>query len=55
MNLHSWIDLIFGIKQKSIEDYNVFHPMTYEGSVILEKITDPVERNAIEVQITEFG
>jgi hypothetical protein len=29
--------------------------MTYEGHVDLEKIFDPIERNAIEVQITEFG
>lgn len=28
-NLHKWIDLIFGIKQCSIEDNNVFHPVTY--------------------------
>lgn len=28
-NLHKWIDLIFGTRQKSIEDYNVFHPVTY--------------------------
>lgn len=49
MHLHQWIDLIFGCKQRSIEDHNVFHPMTYEGSVDLERIADPVERNAIEV------
>lgn len=29
--------------------------MTYEGNVDLESIHDPVERNAIEVQISEFG
>jgi factor associated with neutral sphingomyelinase activation len=28
-NLHKWIDLIFGIKQRSIDDNNVFHPVTY--------------------------
>ena len=32
-NLHLWIDLIFGSKQRSFEDFNVFHPLTYEGSV----------------------
>lgn len=32
-NLHKWIDLIFGIKQCSIEDNNVFHPVTYQGKV----------------------
>jgi factor associated with neutral sphingomyelinase activation len=54
-NLHLWIDLIFGCKQRSIEDFNVFHPLTYEGSVDFDKLTDPVERIAFEVQITEFG
>jgi len=61
--LHQWIDLIFGIKQKSIDDYNgnptysclVFHPITYEGYVDFEKLTDPIERNAMEVQVSEFG
>lgn len=28
-NLHKWIDLIFGVKQCSIDDNNVFHPITY--------------------------
>ncbi len=54
-NLHFWIDLIFGCKQRSIDDFNVFHPLTYEGSVDFEKMQDPVQRLAFEVQITEFG
>jgi factor associated with neutral sphingomyelinase activation len=29
--------------------------MTYEGFIDFERITDPIERNAYEVQITEFG
>jgi len=29
--------------------------MTYEGNVDLQRIEDPVERNALEVQISEFG
>lgn len=33
----------------------VFHYMTYEGMVDLEKIEDPVEKKAIRVQINEFG
>jgi factor associated with neutral sphingomyelinase activation len=39
----------------SIEDYNVFHPLTYEGFIDFEKIQDPIERVAYEVQISEFG
>lgn len=54
-NIHLWIDLIFGCKQRSIEDWNVFHPLTYEGSIDFDKVTDPIERVAFEVQITEFG
>lgn len=33
----------------------VFHPLTYEGAINLEKIADPVEKEAIFVQINEFG
>jgi factor associated with neutral sphingomyelinase activation len=33
----------------------VFHPLTYEGHVDIDTITDPVERRAIELQINEFG
>lgn len=54
-HLHLWIDLIFGRKQRSIEDNNLFHPLTYEGTVDLEKIKDPFERFATEQQINEFG
>jgi len=54
-HIHQWIDLIFGCKQRSIEDFNVFHPLTYEGSVDFERLKDPVQRLAFEVQITEFG
>jgi len=25
-----WIDLIFGSKQHSVKDYNLFRPLTYE-------------------------
>ena len=54
-NLDIWIDLIFGSKQSSFEDNNVFHPVTYQGRIDLEKLSDPVQRAALEVQITEFG
>jgi factor associated with neutral sphingomyelinase activation len=32
-NLHLWIDLIFGYKQRSLEDFNLFHPYSYEGFI----------------------
>lgn len=53
--LHHWIDLVFGRKQRSLEDHNLFHPLTYEGTVDIETIKDPFERYAIEQQINEFG
>jgi hypothetical protein len=47
-NLHKWIDLIFGVKQCSIDDHNVFHPVTYQGKVDLETLQDPLQRLAFE-------
>ncbi|XP_042221981.1 protein FAN-like [Homarus americanus] len=58
MNLHLWIDLLFGFKQNGEEAEkadNLFYHLCYEGSVDLAAITDLNDRLALEVQITEFG
>lgn len=57
-NLHKWIDLIFGEKQKgpkAVEAHNVFFYLTYEGSVNIDSIEDTTLREATLAQIEHFG
>ncbi|XP_010559117.1 PREDICTED: BEACH domain-containing protein C2-like [Tarenaya hassleriana] len=57
-HLHEWVDLIFGYKQRGKEAIlanNVFFYITYEGTVDIDKITDPVQQRATQDQIAYFG
>ena len=57
-HLHEWIDLIFGHRQQGTaaeERLNVFYYLTYEGSVDLESMDYPKERESLEQFINNFG
>jgi factor associated with neutral sphingomyelinase activation len=57
-NIHKWIDLIFGYKQRgqeAIKANNLFVHVTYEGMVKVEEEKDPIKKIALKDQINEFG
>ncbi|KAI5467956.1 hypothetical protein BGZ63DRAFT_450007 [Mariannaea sp. PMI_226] len=57
-NLHKWIDLVFGYKQRgeaAVENLNVFHHLSYRGAADLDSITDAKERAIMAGVIHNFG
>ncbi|PNY27049.1 Beige protein [Tolypocladium capitatum] len=57
-NLHGWIDLVFGCKQRgeaAVENLNVFHHLSYAGASDLDRITDANERAITAGVIHNFG
>lgn len=48
-NLHKWIDLIWGAKQRDKQSLNCFHPLSYAGSIGLHS---PTLRSHISVFMT---
>lgn len=57
-NLHHWIDLIFGHKQKgeaAVENLNVFHHLSYHGAIDLDSLVDKNERVITTNIIHNFG
>ncbi len=56
--LHLWIELVFGHKQsgpEAIKSLNVFHHLSYDGAINLDKIKDEMEKRAVIGMINNFG
>ena len=57
-NLHKWVDLIFGYKQRgreAVKAQNMFVHLTNEGHVDVDLMEDELEREATIAQIHNFG
>lgn len=56
--LNSWIDLIFGFKQRgpeAVRASNVFYYLTYDGACDLKSIENQTQQEAFQNQILSFG
>lgn len=54
-HLHTWIDLVFGYKQRDPASFNTYHPLSYRGAVDLDKIKDESEKASSTAIIHNFG
>ena len=57
-NLHKWVDLVFGYKQRgqhAVDELNTFVHVTYEGEVDIDSMDDPIQRASTIAQIQNFG
>ncbi|KAK2075812.1 hypothetical protein QBZ16_001553 [Prototheca wickerhamii] len=57
-NLHHWIDLIFGAKQRgagALRAGNLFRAVTYEGGADVAAAASPEEAALLRLQIEEYG
>ncbi|KRX09994.1 BEACH domain [Pseudocohnilembus persalinus] len=57
-HLNEWIDLIFGFKQtgeEAVLSDNLFYPYTYEHNVKWDQIENDYQKQAMKIQVQEFG